>query len=252
MDSSGSKGVYVIEPGEDFETKFVNALSFSKIGIIIVEEFIEKKGHQIGGDGFLVDGELVFRCFGDIHFSKTNPMLPCSVSVPTMHNASTVNKVHAEVQRLLTEVGMKMGGLNFDIMVDSDERVFILEIGARNGGNMIPELTKYCTGIDMVEYSIKTALGEDVSDLKMGVEKKYFSHFVIHSTKNGIVKSVNRSQKLDECLLYSHYNFSVGDTVNRFESSANRLGIMLLKYTDKNKMIDLIYNMDKHLHLEIE
>jgi len=30
------------------------------------------------------------------------------------------------------------------------------------------------------------------------------------------------------------------------------LGIMLLKYTDKNKMIDLIYNMDKHLHLEIE
>lgn len=74
VDSSGSKGVFKIMPGEDFEERFKNALSFSNAKIVIVEEFIKKKGYQIGGDGFLSNGELIFRCFGDIHFSKTNPL----------------------------------------------------------------------------------------------------------------------------------------------------------------------------------
>ena len=251
VDSSGSKGIYRIEPGEGFEQKFVLAKSYSKVGIVIVEEFITKKGHQIGGDGFLVDGKLVFRCFGDIHFSKTNPLLPCSVSVPNLHQDYIVEKVHQEVQKLLTSIGMRMGAVNFDILVDENDRIFIIEIGPRNGGNMIPELTEYCTGIDMKVYSIKMALGEDCSDLKLGDEKKYFSHYVIHAQKNGMVKGINKTDKLQKALLYEHYNFKIGDTVQKFNSSANRLGVMLLKYQNKEEMHDLIYNMDKNLIIDV-
>lgn len=252
VDSSGSKGIYRIEPDEDFEQKFALAKSYSKVGIVIVEEFIIKKGHQIGGDGFLVDGKLVFRCFGDIHFSKTNPLLPCSVSVPTLHQDYIVEKVHQEVQKLLTSIGMRMGAINFDILVDENDRVFIIEIGPRNGGNMIPELTEYCTGVDMKEYSIRQVLGEDCSDLKMGTERKYFSHYVIHSKKTGRVKSVEFSDEVKKHILYKHLNFKVGDKVDKFISSANRLGIMLLQYENEEKMLDLIYNMENHLKLSIE
>jgi len=252
VDSSGSKGVFSIEPGEDFNEKFQNALSFSKVGIIIIEEFIYKKGHQIGGDGFIVDGELVFRCFGDIHFSKTNPLLPCSVSVPTLHSKEVVLKVHEEVQRLFTAIGMRMGAVNFDIMVDEDDRVFILEIGPRNGGNMIPELTEYCTGVDMKVYSIKAALGEDCSDLKLGEEKTYFSHYVVHASMQGTIVSMKKSDKLQEAILYEHYNVGVGDKVDVFKSSANRLGVLLLKYPNEATMLDLIYRMDENLLFEIE
>jgi biotin carboxylase len=252
VDSSGSKGIFTIDINEDFNNKFQQALSFSRLGIIVIEEYIYKKGYQIGGDGFLVNGQLVFRCFGDIHFSKTNSLLPCSVSIPTLHEKVLVDKVHDEVQKLLSAVGMKMGALNFDILVDENNNVYILEIGPRNGGNMIPELTEYCTGVDMKVYSIKMALGEDCSDLKLGDEKKYFSHYVIHAQKSGIIKAINKTDKLQKALLYEHYNFKVGDTVHRFNSSANRLGIMLLKYQSKDEMLDLIYNMDKNLIIDIE
>jgi biotin carboxylase len=252
VDSSGSKGVFSIEPGEDFKEKFQNALSFSKVGIIIIEEFIYKKGYQIGGDGFIVDGRLVFRCFGDIHFSKSNPLLPCSVSVPTLHSKEVALKVHDEVQRLFTAIGMRMGAVNFDIMVDQDDRVFILEIGPRNGGNMIPELTEFCTGVDMKVYSIRAALGEDCSDLRMGKETPYFSHYVIHSTLAGKIASMRKSDKLKEAILYEHYNVGVGDNVEVFQSSANRLGVLLLKYTDESTMLDLIYHMDENLVFDIE
>jgi biotin carboxylase len=252
VDSSGSKGIFIVDINEDFNVKFQQALAFSRIGIIIIEEFVFKKGYQIGGDGFLVNGKLVFRCFGDIHFSKTNPLLPCSVSIPTLHDDFVVQKVHNEVQKLLSSIGMKMGALNFDILVDEQNNVYIIEIGPRNGGNMIPELTEYCTGVDMKIYSIKMALGEDCSDLKLVDEKKYFSHYVIHAQKSGIVKAINKTDKLQKALLYEHYNFKIGDTVQKFNSSANRLGIMLLKYQSKDEMLDMIYNMDKNLIIEVD
>lgn len=252
VDASGSKGVFKLNKGETFENVFINSLSFSRQRLVIIEEFIEKVGFQIGGDGFLVNGKLVFRCFGDIHFSKTNPLLPCSVSVPTMHNESIVTKVHNTLQRLLSAVGMVMGGLNFDVLIDANEEVHIIEIGPRNGGNLIPELTQYCTGVDMKLYAIKSALGEDCSDLKMSYENKYFSHYVIHSQKIGKLLGFEKTDKLKQHLIYEHFNFEIGQKVERFENSSNRLGMFLLKYNTKQEMLDLIYNMDSNFKMIID
>jgi biotin carboxylase len=251
VDSSGSKGIYVINSIKDFEVYFEKSMSYSIAGLVIIEEFIEKKGYQIGGDGFILNGELIFRCFGDIHFSKTNPLLPCSVSVPTLHKDHIVKKVHNCVQNLFTNIGMKMGAVNFDVLVTKDDRVFILEIGARNGGNMIPELTKYCTGVDMIEYSIKMALGEDCSDLKMKYENKYFSHYVLHSQKTGVLKDIKKDKLLKDHILFEQLNFSKGDQINKFNSSADRLGIILLKYKNKEQMLDIIYNMNKFYEITV-
>ncbi|MBK5214568.1 MAG: ATP-grasp domain-containing protein [Flavobacteriaceae bacterium] len=250
VDSSGSKGVFRLKKGELNKELFEKSLAFSKAQLIIIEEFIEKSGYQIGGDGFLVDGKLVFRCFGDIHFSKSNPLLPCAVSVPSLHSKRIQDKVHGELQRLLSAIGMCSGGLNFDILIDDEENVHILEIGPRNGGNMLPELIEYCTGVDMKVYAIKAALGENCSDLKMTHEKNFYSHYVIHSSQDGVVASFNKSIKLKNNLLYEHYNFKIGDKISKFVNSSNRLGILLLKYKSKEEMLDFIYNMDQNFQIK--
>lgn len=252
VDSSGSKGVFVIEVGEDFGEKFLKSLAYSKVGRVIVEEFIKKKGYQIGGDGFAVNGQLVFRCFGDIHFSKTNALLPCAVSVPTLHQDCIVRKVHNEVQRLLTAVGFENGAMNFDILIDEEDKVYILEIGPRNGGNMIPELTELCTGVDMKEYSILSSLGMDCSSLGMTYEKRFFSHYVIHSKKNGKVKATFISERLRPRIIYEHINYSEGDYVSEFQSSANRLGVFLLQYDSQEQMLEIIYQMDHYFKIILE
>ncbi|WP_299334736.1 acetyl-CoA carboxylase biotin carboxylase subunit family protein [uncultured Psychroserpens sp.] len=250
VDSSGSKGIFTIVPNQNFENEFESALGFSRCGKVIVEEFIEKQGFQIGGDGFLVNGELVFRCFGDIHFSSTNPLLPCSVSVPTLHTKDITDKVHREIQRLMTLLGMKQGGLNFDIIIDSDNQIHIIEIGPRNGGNMLPELIEHCTGVDMKLYAIKSCLGEDCSDLRMTSEKHYFSHYVVHSLESGVLQGIETSETLKNHLIYEHYRVGNGDPINRFENSSNRLGMFLLKYNNKDEMLDIIDNMHEHLKFQ--
>ena len=134
-------------------------------------------------------------------------------------------------------------------MIKNDD-VNIIEIGSRNGGNLLPELIEYCTGVDMKKYAIKTALGEDCSDLKMTYENKYFSHYVIHSQQTGELLSYKKTTKLKQHVFYEHYNMKVGDLISKYENSSNRLGMFLLKYNDKEEMLDIIYNMDEYFILK--
>ena len=60
VDSSGSKGVYHVSSAAEFIKLAEKTLSFSMSGEAIVEEFIQKNGNQICGDGYFVDGKIVF------------------------------------------------------------------------------------------------------------------------------------------------------------------------------------------------
>lgn len=252
VDASGSKGVYEIKEATFNEDVFKKSISFSKQKTVIIEEFISKKGLQIGGDGFIVDGKLLFRCFGDIHFSKTNKFLPCSVSVPTIHSQFTIEKVHNEIQKIITLCGMKTGGLNFDVIINENDEVIVLEIGPRNGGNLLPELIHYCTGVDMRIFAIKACLGEDCSDLKMKTENKYFAHYVIHGLSDGRFDKITISNYLEPFILYKNVNINKGDYIYKFENSSNRLGMLLLKFNTKSQMEDIIYNMHDYLVFNYE
>ena len=252
VDASGSKGVFKLQKGVDLSELFTKSIAFSKTGCVLIEEFISKKGYQIGGDGFIINGELVFRCFGDIHFSDTNPLLPCSVSIPSLHEPQLLQKVHDEIQKLITLVGMKMGALNFDVLIDQQDQVYIIEIGPRNGGNMIPELTELCTGVDMKTASILAAIGEPPQGIKMGIEKGHYAHYVIHAKQTGQLIGITKSEELNNRIVYEHYNVKIGDQVSTFNSSANRLGIMLLQHQSHQQLLDLISNMPHHLKLQIQ
>jgi len=65
VDSSGSKGVAKVDNSQDLLFAFECAMEYSRTKNVIVEEFIVKKGAQIGGEGFVLDGRLVFMCLGD-------------------------------------------------------------------------------------------------------------------------------------------------------------------------------------------
>ena len=49
-----------------------------------------------------------------------------------------------------------------------------------------------------------------------------------------------------------HFNFIIGDNILKFENSSNRLGMFLLKYNDKEEMLDIIYNMDNYFKMNVD
>ena len=114
VDSSGSKGVCRIDTAEQAEEKLEYAMSYSRGKRIIIEEYVEKFGYQIAGDGLSVDGKLVFRCFANDHFNPKckNPFVPVSASFPYNMPADVQEKIHNEIQRLLTSLDMKTSTYN--------------------------------------------------------------------------------------------------------------------------------------------
>ena len=69
---------------------------------------------------------------------------------------------------------IRTGAYNFDIRVDANNNIYLMEIGARNGGNYIPQVIEYATGVDLVTYTIKAAMGDDCSDLKQKQSKGFY------------------------------------------------------------------------------
>ena len=170
MDSSGSKGVGRIDSVKEADEKLSYAMSFSRGHRIIVEEYVEKLGYQIAGDGLSIDGKLVFRYFANDHFNSkcVNPFVPISASFPYEQTKDVQDKIHDEIQRLLTALNMRTCTYNFDMRIDKNYNVYLMEVAPRDGGNYIPDVIKYATGVDLVECSVKAAMGEhiDCSELE--------------------------------------------------------------------------------------
>lgn len=246
VDSSGSKGVSKISSINELPEKVEYALKFSRSKRFIIEEYVDKFGYQIAGDGFSVNGNLVFRCFANEHFdmNSNNPFVPIGESWPYCMPERTYNKIHNEIQRLLTLLGMKSGAYNFDIRIDKDENVYLMEIGPRNGGNLIPQVTKYATGIDMVRYTISAAMGEDCSDLRMTETSGYWSCYMIHSDRGGIMKDIWIDEDFREKnIVEFEMHYKNGDEVSAFTGSNGTLGTMILKFDSKEEMLMKMDNM---------
>jgi carbamoylphosphate synthase large subunit len=239
VDSSGSKGVRIVHSYDEAVEARRAALKFSRCSRTITEGFITRKGYQVAGDGVVVDGKLVFRCFGNEHFDPGG-VVPVGESFPSVLPEETQQRIHDEVQRLLDVLEMRNGALNFDIILDKDDRIFLMEVGPRNGGNLIPEATKYATGVDMIHYTINAALGIDCSALKMAPVKGYWASYIIHSLEDGVFDSLEISPEVE--VVEQHLYAKEGDPVKKFNGSHCSLGMMILRF---DSLPDMLWKMDR-------
>lgn len=250
VDSSGSKGITKVEKLEDLEQAINYALEFSRNKRIVIEEYLEKYGYQVAGDGFSVDGKLVFRAFANDHFDSNSPneFVPIAASFPYNMSKEVHDKIHNEIQRVLTLLNMKTGAYNFDIRIDKDYNVYLMEIGPRNGGNMIPQVIEYSTGVNMVEYTVKAAMGEDCSDLKMKEQKGFWAYYALHSYKAGIFKELRINKEFKNNNIQEiHLNYEIGDKIPAYTGSNGTIGLMILKFESMEEMIEKIENMNKYV-----
>lgn len=253
VDSSGSKGVTKVVKKEDIKKAFEYALIFSREKKIVLEEFFVRDGYQVAGDGFVVNGKLVFRCWANEHFDKLcNPLVPIGESFPSIMNNYTLEQAHSETQRLLDLLGIKMGALNFDFHYNKNGDFSFLELGPRNGGNLIPEVIKYATGVDLIKYTVDSALGFDCSELEMKNTKGYYSCYMVHSLQNGVVKEIWYSDEIKNNIIEENIFVKQGDKVNKFDGSNHTLGTMIMKFESQNEMLEKMDNMEKYLKVIVE
>ena len=254
VDSAGSKGVARMDDAGQLEELVENALQYSRCTRFIIEEYVEKYRYQIAGDGFSVDGKLVFRCFANEHFSNkaASPYVPIGESFPYDMPKEVHEKVHAEIQRLLTLLDMKTQAYNFDIRIDKDYNVYLMEVGPRNGGNMIAQVIEKATGIPFVEYMLKAAMGEDCSELKMVEPEGFWSCYILHTLKEGNFKRIQYTDEIKKNIVEEHIHVKEGEKLIPFTGSNGTVGVLILRYDSMEEMLHKMDNMYDYITVEVE
>lgn len=250
VDSSGSKGVTQLQDLDGLETAFSHALSFSRAKKVVVEERICRAGYQVAGDGFIVDGRLAFRCFANEHFDELcSGLVPIGESFPAIHDPRLLETAHRETQRLLTLLDMKTGALNFDFVFTESGEFFFLELGPRNGGNLIPEVIRYTTGVDLVKYTVDAALGLDCSALKMEPPRGYYSSYIMHALHEGTCQELWTTKRFQSHVVEENIWVKRGDAVRQFNGSNDTLGTAILRFDSPAQMLAMMDHMENDIRV---
>lgn len=253
VDSSGSKGATVLRDWAGAEAAVEFAFSFSRSKRIIVEEFIEKKHpYLIGGDLFVVDGVVrmwgLMNCHRD---SAVNPLVPVGKSFPLLLEPQDTAAVRRTLQEMVDRLGIRCGAMNVELVVDARGRVWAIDVGPRNGGNMIPDLLGLIFGVDVVELTVRAAMGEAVA-LSCGEGTPFCATHNLHSRENGIFAGVAYSDAIRPYILRECVYKTAGEPVEYFDNAAKALGIVFLKFPDGQTMEEILGHINDHVDILLE
>lgn len=253
VDSSGSKGINKLTDKSQLKDFVEDALNYSRDKRFLIEEFIVKKGYQISGDAFSVDGKLVFHCFGNEYYSSqvSKDFAPLGECWPFLMEQRVVDRLHDDLQRLITSLEMKSTAYNVEAIVDENDDIYILELGARSGGSLIPQITQYATGVNLVTYVIKAAMGEDCSDLRMAPCRGCWSNYMVHANETGKYAGIRFDEDFRKNNLVEYVtDVKAGDEVHKFRDAQDAIGTLVIKYDDPEQMFAMIEHMDDYVKVE--
>lgn len=254
VDSSGSKGVNKVESIVEFELALNLALDNSRSKNIIVEEFItQDHPYMIAGDCFVVDGKVQYWGFLNSHRDlNVNPFVPVGTSYPIFLSLERLSIAKETIQRLFDLLGIRFGAFNIEIVFDEQDKPYLIEIGPRNGGNMIPDLLFMATGDDLIAATIESAMGNNYIFKNMRERELFLSTHVLHADKNGILKDIIFDKEIKKHTIKKVIYKEFGDRVQFFDGANKAIGIVFLKFGSMEQMLDMMDHSNRFINVIVE
>ncbi len=250
VDSSGSKGATVLHSWDKVEEALEFAFSFSRSKRIIIESFIEKNHpYLIGGDIFVVNGRVVMWGLLNCHRDeRVNKLVPVGKSFPLALCEKDAEAVRDTLQSMVDKLGIKQGAMNVELVVDKNRRVWPIDVGPRNGGNMIPDLLGMIFGVDVVDMSVRAAMGESFS-VESGAGVPFYATHNLHSDRDGIYSDILFDEIAEKHIVKKCLYKKEGDKVEFFDNASKALGIVFLKFDSASEMSDFLGNIYDHIKI---
>ena len=155
--SSGSKGIRVINGIEELSVALRDAFPFSKSASVVIEKFLP--GHQGTCSGWLSSGKIAWHCLLDrqtvsLPFTATN-----GHHLPTKLSSTEQTRVLDAIGEVWQRLDVSDGPFDCDFVIN-DEAVFIIELSPRLGGNAICQLVHLAFDFDLVGHTVRWACGD--------------------------------------------------------------------------------------------
>lgn len=237
--NSGSRGIAEIEPGLSFEafaSLFERSKAESRDASVMVEQFVE--GPEFSVEIIVWKGTVNVLQVTDKKTTEAPYFVELGHSQPSQFPTDVVEAVRDSAVRGVKALQLDNCAAHAEVKVQ-DGQAFIMEIGARLGGDFIStELTHLSTGIDMVAAAIDVALGvepclEPMAEPK-GVAIRYFT------PEPGVVRAIEGEELLHRPDVYdAEIYVKPGDEVREVKSSLDRSGHVIVTAASVGRAVEV-------------
>jgi len=224
-DGSGSKGVNKAGDFNELMIAVGTALNASRIHKALVEKFIS--GKEFGVESMVLNGEVHVLGIMGKHMTDPPDYAELGHFMPSQLGMET--KVKDIVRRSIQALGINYGAVNMDVLITNEGEAFIVDIGARMGGNLIgSHIIPIGTGIDYMEALIRSAVGDDVN-LGVGNGRVNVATRLL-ALRPGRVKRLPdfaEIQRQEMVEIYHHLH--VGDEIPQYHNNLDGCGYVLAR-----------------------
>lgn len=225
-DGSGSRGAGRVDRPEQLAEACTFAMDSSITHRAEIETFIV--GKEYGAESIVVNGKVYV--LGVMRKWMTNPPYYAELghAIPTDLPKETEDRARQCVENAIKAIGVNFGSVNMDMLITSEGKIHIIDIGARMGGNMIgPCIIPYGTGVDYMANMIRNAVGDEVDFTK----REYCAVATrLLAFDEGIVKQLPDFEALEKKFgaeIYHH--MEAGQQVNEYHTNLDGCGYIIAK-----------------------
>lgn len=248
--NSGSRGISKIPADiskKEFTHLFERAKDESRDKTVMLEQFID--GPEFSIEIIVWNGIIHVLAVTDKKTTGAPYFVELGHNQPSCYPKEIVGKIKKAAMLGVKALKVNNCACHAEVKVQ-DEKAYIMEIGARLGGDFIStELTHLSTGIDMVAAAVNCALGIEPclnsTEPKHGVCIRYFC------PKPGKLISISNAELFNNAHVYNaEIYYNVGDIISEVTSSLNRSGHVIVTEETPQKAVELAEKMINEVNLE--
>ena len=160
VDSQGQRGVSTVRNAEELKRGFCKAMSYSRKGEVILEEYIE--GDEVSVNAYLCDGKIRLSVLSDREiWSGFQGGLIHEHHLPSVYEGTDAHaRILELVQDTVQTLGLKDGPVYFQIMI-RENKPYLIEVTPRLDGCHLWRLIREACGIDLLDMAMNHLLHGD-------------------------------------------------------------------------------------------
>ncbi len=170
IDSSGARGVQVVDKKEQLIPAYNEANTYSKSQTILLESFLH--GNHVSTESIIYNGKIITFAFADRNYELNAEFHPYfiedGINYPSKLSQQQRQNILELVERTIKKLGITMGAAKGDIVIDGDQPK-IIEMAARTSGGWFGAGSiPIATGTNMLRPLLQMAVGDkpDLSVLR--------------------------------------------------------------------------------------
>lgn len=254
LDSNASHGVFRTDTEEEIRSHFDEAMAFSRVEkAVLAERFIV--GTEFTLDGIKTPNAHYTLAISEKKHFKHNINIANELYFTHTNPKYDYEKLKRANDAFVLASPLEYGFTHAEYKCEDGE-FYLIEIGARGGGNMISSVvTQFMTGYDTYKYLVECALG-NVQNIDFSITEAYKEKAAVlkfFATPNGGGR-VDKIEGLDYLkqtpdIVEYQLNFGLGDTIEDAKNDSARIGFFIACSGSVNALNDVINNVDSKFNI---